>query len=367
MDEAVDDTAHAPEWAARPSPRARQLWRAIVLSVAYVAVYLVLDRISFIEPLHAVNITPWNPSTGVMLALLIVKGVRWSPIVLVAELISGATLPQIPILPAPLFVAAIVVTVGYASAATILRHVRFDASLQVLRCSRASPGSEHQFLPGRNRFCSDLRRRRARAVDRICRRRLSLLDRRCDRHRRIHPAAAYDHSIIGTPRANRSRAKLASAVGGSCARGEHRRGTSGGVFADRRRSSPWGLLRAVSTPYLDCHASRCGGRELGSACDPSRVNRRVGDSGPIGGFASRPSTSDVRVGFDRPHAWGGGERAAPLVARPCRERKSSSSDPEYRAGWRPDGRRARKDPVDQPGGRTAVRASGQPPDRTRRS
>ena len=130
MDETVDGIVHVPEWAAPPSPRARQLWRAIVLSVAYVAVYLVLDRISFIEPLHGVNITPWNPSTGVMLALLIIKGVRWSPVVLVAELISGATLPQIPILPAPLFVTAIAVTVGYASAAAILRQVRFDASLR---------------------------------------------------------------------------------------------------------------------------------------------------------------------------------------------------------------------------------------------
>jgi two-component system sensor kinase FixL len=130
MEEAVDDIVHVPKRAAPPSPRARRLWRAILLSVAYVAVYLALDRISFIEPLHGVNITPWNPSTGVMLALLIVKGVRWSPVVLVAELISGATLPQIPILPAPLFVAAIVVTVGYASAAAILHHVRFDASLR---------------------------------------------------------------------------------------------------------------------------------------------------------------------------------------------------------------------------------------------
>ena len=85
MDEAVDDIVHVPKWAAPPSPRARRLWRAILLSVAYVAVYLALDRISFIEPLHGVNITPWNPSTGVMLALLIVKGVRWFPVVLVAR------------------------------------------------------------------------------------------------------------------------------------------------------------------------------------------------------------------------------------------------------------------------------------------
>src|SRR6516165_6243423 len=130
MEEAVDDVVHLPVWAAPPSPGASRTWRAVALSVGYVAVYLVLDRLSFIEPLHGINITPWNPSTGVMLALLIVKGVRWSPVVLVAELISGATLPQISILPAPLFVAAIVVTVGYTSAAAILRRVRFDASLR---------------------------------------------------------------------------------------------------------------------------------------------------------------------------------------------------------------------------------------------
>ena len=39
MDEAVDDIVHVPEWAALPSPRARQLWRAIVLSVALSAQY----------------------------------------------------------------------------------------------------------------------------------------------------------------------------------------------------------------------------------------------------------------------------------------------------------------------------------------
>jgi two-component system sensor kinase FixL len=129
MEEAVDDVVHVPVWAAPPNPRASRAWRAVALSVGYVAAYLVLDRISFIEPLHGINITPWNPSTGVMLALLIVKGVRWSPVVLVAEVISGATLPQIPVLPAPLFVASIVVTIGYAGAAAILRHVRFETSL----------------------------------------------------------------------------------------------------------------------------------------------------------------------------------------------------------------------------------------------
>lgn len=105
-------------------------WRAVALFVGYVALYVALDRLSFIEPLHGIGITPWNPSTGLMLTLLIIKGPRWSPVVLAAELLSQATLPLAHIPPAPVFVAALVVTLGYASAAAILRQVGFEASLR---------------------------------------------------------------------------------------------------------------------------------------------------------------------------------------------------------------------------------------------
>ena len=130
MQEYVDDIICVPKWAVPMTPRTRQVWSAITLFVVYVGVYVALDRISFIEPLHGIGITPWNPSTGILLALLIIKGLRWSPVALIAELISGATLPQAPIPPTPVFVGAIVVTVGYASAAAILRHVGFEASLR---------------------------------------------------------------------------------------------------------------------------------------------------------------------------------------------------------------------------------------------
>ena len=119
-----------PDWAAPMSSRARHAWKAIVLFVGYIVLYLALDRISFIEPLHGIGITPWNPSTGVMLALLLIKGLRWFPVALIAEVISDATLPQVPVPAAPVFVAAIIVTVGYASAAAILRYVAFEPSLR---------------------------------------------------------------------------------------------------------------------------------------------------------------------------------------------------------------------------------------------
>jgi hypothetical protein len=61
-------------------------WRGVVLSIGYVALYLELYRLSFIGALHGIGITPWSPSTGLAMALLIIKGVRYAPLVMAAEL-----------------------------------------------------------------------------------------------------------------------------------------------------------------------------------------------------------------------------------------------------------------------------------------
>jgi two-component system sensor kinase FixL len=103
---------------------------AFALYAGYFVLCLTLDRLSFIEALYGIGITPWNPSTGLTVALLIIKGARCFPVVMAAEVVSGATLPLLPIPPSPIFVAAFAVTAGYASAAALLRHVGFDASLR---------------------------------------------------------------------------------------------------------------------------------------------------------------------------------------------------------------------------------------------
>lgn len=61
-----------------PAPR-RALW-AVVFVLAYVA----LDRVSFIHSINALNITPWNPPPGLGLALLVLWGPRWAPLLLLA-------------------------------------------------------------------------------------------------------------------------------------------------------------------------------------------------------------------------------------------------------------------------------------------
>jgi two-component system sensor kinase FixL len=98
-----------------------------MLSVGYVALYVALDRLSFIGALHGVGITPWSPSTGLAMALLIIKGLRYAPLVMAAELLSDATLPIAPISLVPVSLGSLVVTAGYTVAAAILRRAGLQA------------------------------------------------------------------------------------------------------------------------------------------------------------------------------------------------------------------------------------------------
>src|SRR6516165_5218001 len=127
--EAAEEVARMPAWAAPVSSRVGRAWAALALSVGYMALYLTLDRFSFIEAQHGIGITPWSPSAGLAMALLIIRGLRWSPVVFAAELLSAATLPEVAIPSAPIVIAALVVTGGYAGAAAVLRCIGFEGRL----------------------------------------------------------------------------------------------------------------------------------------------------------------------------------------------------------------------------------------------
>src|SRR5215470_19122914 len=119
-EETAYDITRARERAA-PTDRSGKLgWRNVALSIGYVALYLALDRLSFVGALHGIGITPWNPSAGLAIALLTVKGIRYAPLVMAAELASSAILPMATIPLGPVFLGALVVTAGYTGAATML-------------------------------------------------------------------------------------------------------------------------------------------------------------------------------------------------------------------------------------------------------
>jgi two-component system sensor kinase FixL len=120
----VRDGAAPIGWSANPG------WRAIMLSIGYVALYLALDRLSFIGALHGISITPWDPSAALAMALLIIKGVRYAPLVMASELLSGATLSTVALSAVPVFLGSLVVTAGYTGAAAILRHAGFQVDFR---------------------------------------------------------------------------------------------------------------------------------------------------------------------------------------------------------------------------------------------
>src|SRR6516165_7959710 len=134
MEKVVDDVVHVPEWAAPTTGWSTNPgYRAAALSLGYLVLYLALDRLSFIGALHGIGITPWNPSTGLAMALLIIKGLRYAPLVMAADVLSNATLPVVPISALPVCLGSLVSTAGYTGAAAILRRAGLRAGIRKSR------------------------------------------------------------------------------------------------------------------------------------------------------------------------------------------------------------------------------------------
>ena len=56
----------------------------------WVVAYVALDYVSFVDSYRGLAITPWNPAAGLALALVLVGGARYAPVVLVSPAIAGA-------------------------------------------------------------------------------------------------------------------------------------------------------------------------------------------------------------------------------------------------------------------------------------
>jgi two-component system sensor kinase FixL len=121
-----------PLWSLRSlEERLRSGWRAAALALGYIALYLLLDRISFIQALYNVDFTPWSPPPGLTLALLMVKGLAYTPAAFIAALLSSYLIPPVSVPHAVSIIGAAITTTGYATAAAILRRfLKIDLSLQ---------------------------------------------------------------------------------------------------------------------------------------------------------------------------------------------------------------------------------------------
>jgi signal transduction histidine kinase len=88
----------------------------------YIALYVTLDRISLVQVLPDFGFTLWNPPPGASLALLVLKGLRFAPALLVAGMISDGLVGSFLLGLPSTFTTELIVAIGYTSVAAALRY-----------------------------------------------------------------------------------------------------------------------------------------------------------------------------------------------------------------------------------------------------
>jgi C4-dicarboxylate-specific signal transduction histidine kinase len=106
-----------------------------IVGSSYLSGYVILDSASYVHPFGSFGITPWNPSTGLSLLLILMYGMKTVPLIFAAAFLASVIVRGLPV---PIWLAAIEVLVvggGYALTGWVLLYpsVRFDASLRSLR------------------------------------------------------------------------------------------------------------------------------------------------------------------------------------------------------------------------------------------
>jgi two-component system, LuxR family, sensor kinase FixL len=112
-------------------PISRFLSRSYLeIGFAYLASYVLLDWVSYIQPIASLGITPWNPPPGLSFALILLFGRAFLPWLFLAPLLADGVVRQLPL---PLWgelATALIIGAGYGAGATFLTRpaLRFDIS-----------------------------------------------------------------------------------------------------------------------------------------------------------------------------------------------------------------------------------------------
>jgi len=92
-----------------------------LLGAGFLALYLLLDWASYVQPLRHTSITPWNPNTGVVMALLLTRGWRWAPLVAFGIFTGELLTDEGPVAWRVLALTSLYLAAVYACAAWALR------------------------------------------------------------------------------------------------------------------------------------------------------------------------------------------------------------------------------------------------------
>lgn len=108
--------------------------RGLIIVAGYLAAYIFLDWVSYIHPIGPFAITPWNPTAGLSVTLLLLLGLRFLPAIFVATLAAEIVVRGFPGSPDYTVSSSAVITIGYGALAAILRwQLGGGRSLQRLR------------------------------------------------------------------------------------------------------------------------------------------------------------------------------------------------------------------------------------------
>ncbi|MCG5239910.1 MASE1 domain-containing protein [Azospirillum doebereinerae] len=104
------------------------------LTLAYLAAHVSLDWISFIHEVSPLNVTPWNPPSGLIMGMSLVFGVRAAPLVWLGLMASDLVVRGLPVALWATMTANAVVAAGYGAAGWMLRErLGLDPGLPRLR------------------------------------------------------------------------------------------------------------------------------------------------------------------------------------------------------------------------------------------
>jgi two-component system sensor kinase FixL len=106
-----------------------------VVGAGYLAGYVLLDWISYIQPFAPFGITPWNPPTGLSFIVVLLFGQRLMPLLFVAPLLADLMVRHLPLSWALEFATCAIVGAGYAAGLFVLLHpaTRFNPALTSMR------------------------------------------------------------------------------------------------------------------------------------------------------------------------------------------------------------------------------------------
>jgi PAS domain S-box-containing protein len=103
-----------------------------LIAVTYVALYVALQWLSYVRPLLALDINPWNPQAGLALAFLVLYGARAIPVSAAAVLIADYAVRGMPANFAIHAAASIWIAIGYGALAAFLRERELAAQIRTV-------------------------------------------------------------------------------------------------------------------------------------------------------------------------------------------------------------------------------------------